>query len=54
MAGWAAILYLLVLSYQKGDTPAQLWSTIGDLLTWVQTAAALEIVHSGKLHFLFY
>ena len=46
MFGWLYILYLIAMSLQNGDDAKTLWSKIGFYLTWVQTGAALEIVHS--------
>lgn len=46
MLGWSYVLYSTITSFLRGDSPAELWETIGSVLTWVQTAAALEILHS--------
>jgi len=45
-AGWAAVLYITILSYTEKATPTQYWSQVGYLLKIVQTAAALEVFHS--------
>ncbi len=46
MLGWAYVLMLIGQSFQAGHDAEKLWSEIGFALTWVQTAAALEILHS--------
>eukprot|EP01083_Nonionella_stella_P003247 9255_1 len=43
---WAFILLLVSQSLMNGDTGGQLWSRIGTAITYIQTAAFLEILHS--------
>jgi len=45
-AGWAFVFYKVSKSLAAGDSGAELWSKVGTVLTVVQSAAALEIVHS--------
>ena len=45
-AGWAVVLRTTATAYLAGSTPAQLWADVGDSLCLVQTAAALEMLHS--------
>jgi hypothetical protein len=44
--GWALVLRSTCLAYLAGLGPAELWAQVGDSLCLVQTAAALEILHS--------
>lgn len=46
-AGWAMVLYETVLSVIEGKTAAQVWDTVGQTLLFVQSLAALEVVHSA-------
>lgn len=45
-AGWAFTFYKLAKSLAAGDSGAELWAKVGTTLTVVQSAAALEILHS--------
>ena len=45
-AGWAYCLFLTFTAWQNGNTPAQLWVQLKDPLTYVQTAAVMEVVHA--------
>lgn len=45
-AGWAYVLYLCYLGYNAGASAGELWGTINVPLTYVQTAALMEVVHS--------
>jgi len=44
--GWAYVLYLAVVSYLAGDSASKFWEKVECPLKIVQTAAALEILHS--------
>ena len=44
--GWAYVLFLTAVAYSRGDPASALWGAVGAPLTYVQTAAALEVVHS--------
>lgn len=44
--GWAYVLYLCYLGYAAGDSAATLWVSLKDPLTYVQTAALMEVIHS--------
>ncbi len=46
-AGWAYCLYLTLTAVSAGDSPATLWSKLRDPLTYVQTAAIMEVVHAA-------
>ena len=43
--GWAYVLFLIATWYQDKSV-GSLWSVIGTPLTYVQTVAVLEVVHS--------
>ncbi len=45
-AGWAFTFYKVAKSLAAGDSGAELWAKVGTTITIVQSAAALEIVHS--------
>ena len=44
--GWLYVLYLTLTSLRSGQSAAELWSVVGSPLTIVQSAAALEVLHS--------
>eukprot|EP00605_Chrysophyceae_sp_TOSAG23-4_P000900 GSChrysophyteH1.ASY1.ANO1.991.1 assembled CDS len=46
IAGWAQCLYLVGTYYKEGKSAHDLWISLQDPLTYVQTAAVMEIVHS--------
>ena len=45
-AGWAVVLAHVFEALYAQRTPAQLWENVGETLTIVQTAAAMEMLHS--------
>ena len=45
-AGWAVVLAHVFEALYAQRTPAQLWDNVGETLTIVQTAAAMEMLHS--------
>ena len=45
--GWGMVLYQTVMSVLQGKTAAQTWEVVGQTLLFVQSLAALEVVHSA-------
>ena len=46
VAGWSYVLFHTLVSKLNNDTPLQLWGKIGLALTYTQSLAAMEILHS--------
>jgi very-long-chain (3R)-3-hydroxyacyl-CoA dehydratase len=46
IAGWSYCLWLTYTHWQAGKTATELWVELKDPLTYVQTAAVMEVVHS--------
>ena len=44
--GWAYVLYLCFVALYAGQTAEEFWPVLKNPLTYVQTAALMEVVHS--------
>ena len=44
--GWSYVLINTLTSKLNNDTPLELWGKIGTALTYTQTLAGMEILHS--------
>lgn len=45
--GWAYCLYLTIVAFHAGETTEKLWVNLAEPLTYVQTAAIMEVVHAA-------